>query len=79
MFIKFCIFDINPILTYEIDAGVSKIGFSIKKHFYGTCFHGIWGCMGPEGGPSAKVFGRGRPRRRDLSARDRKLLRGFKW
>ena len=29
-------FDINTILKHEIDSGVSKIGFSIEKHFYGT-------------------------------------------
>ena len=29
-------------LTYEIDSGVSKIGFSIEGHFYYTWFHGKW-------------------------------------
>ena len=61
----FSISYINHYLNHEFAAGVSKIGFSIKKHFYGSCFHGIWSCMGPEGGPSAKVFGRGRLRREE--------------
>ena len=40
------IFDINHYLDHEFDAGVSKIGFSIEKHVWGTCFHGIWTCLG---------------------------------
>ena len=51
-----CIFDINNYLDHEFDAGVSKIGFSIKKHVWGTCFswymelYGPHGPMGPGGG-----------------------------
>ena len=40
-------FDINRTLTHEIDSGVSKIGFSIEKHFRGAYSHGKWSCLAP--------------------------------
>ena len=40
-------FDINNILTNEIDSGASKIGFSIEIRFSGAYSHVKWSCLAP--------------------------------